>query len=58
MFDNFVFPNENLFAETMDFDLISWTGSINNYMDNIATATQCEQQQVMELRASIDRCSV
>lgn len=46
MFDNFVFPNENLSAETMDFDLISWTGNVNNYMDNIATATQYEQQQV------------
>lgn len=46
MFDNFVFPNENLSAETMDFDMISWTGNVNNFMENIATTTQYEQQQV------------
>lgn len=53
MFDNFVFTNEKLSAETMDFDLISWTlpssASANSYMDNISAATSYELQQVMKV---------
>lgn len=44
MFDNFVFPNENLSAETMDFDLISWTATStpnsDSFMDNLIYDSQ------------------
>lgn len=61
MFENLVFTNEILSAQTMDFDLISWTvpstPTNTTFMDNINFAQAFEQQEVCSLQEVLLDCT-